>query len=122
MDRKRYTIATLTWTLIAVAGCLASCAVCRPVSADGTGALSRIDVGDPLRIRLVDGRVIHDDFILVTETKLECRLNEFELSDVVCVERASGGSGAAFGATVVAGVGLVLLFGALAYATGGIWR
>ncbi len=122
MNRERRVFAVLMWMFVATAGFLASCAVCRPVSADGVDALSGVDVGDPLRIRLVDGRVIQDDFILATETRLECRFHEFQLSEVECIERVPGGSGAAFGATVVAGFGLLLLFGALVYSTGGFWR
>ena len=107
---------------IGVIGCLASCTACRPVSGDGAGALAGVGVGDPVRIRLADGRIVHDKFILVTETRLTCRFHEFDLSDVDCIERPLSQSAVAFGSIVFGAVGMILLLGGLWYVSGGPWH
>ncbi len=67
--------------------CMVSCAACRPVSGQGSIALRELSVGDRLQVRLIDGRVIRDTFVLATETRLECKFHAFELNQVQCIGR-----------------------------------
>jgi hypothetical protein len=94
---------------VALAFCMASCSACRPVSGDGAVALGRLSVGDRLRVRLVDGRVIHDTFVLVTDTELECKFHTFDLSRVECIGRPAPKGVQTLGTIVLVGLGSVLL-------------
>ena len=104
LARRNLVFAVEILACVALAFCMVSCSACRPVSGDGAVALGKLSVGDQLRVRLSDGRVIHDTFVLVTDTEVECKFHTFDLGRVECIERPLPRGVQTFGTIVLVGL------------------
>jgi hypothetical protein len=97
--------------LLAAAGCLVSCSSYGLVASRAQLRSAEFEQGDDLRIHLTNGRIMHDVFVDMTETKLVCRSNAFRFDSIVQVERrrpATGGEVLLRSAGVAAGLAATL--------------